>query len=408
MSKPIGPVCNLDCQYCFYLEKEVLWGKGEKWRMRDEVLENYIRQYIEAQPNREVSFAWQGGEPTLLGVKFFRKVVELQQKYANGKDIQNAFQTNGVLLDDEWGAFLHDNNVLVGISIDGPEKVHDAYRVDKAGRGTWKKVMAGVEMLKKHEVEFNTLTCVNRLTATKGELVYRFLKGIGSQHLQFIPIVERNPDVKAREYGFGLSSPPDLNRDPESENEDPRVTPWTVRPKDFGEFLCTIFDRWVRHDVGRIYVQTFEVAFGKWMGIREGGLCYFAETCGKAMAIEHSGDVYSCDHYVYPHHHRGNILEKHLAEIIDSPEQRKFGNDKRDRLPKMCLECDYRFACNGECPKHRFEYTPDGEFGLNYLCPAYKRFFAHIDPYFRTMVQLYRSGRPPAAIMEMTPGAVTS
>ncbi len=398
MTKPIGPVCNLDCEYCFYLEKEVLWGKGERWKMSDAVLETYIRQYIEAQPTDHVSFAWQGGEPTLLGVDYFNKVVSLQKRYAAGKTIENAFQTNGVLLDEEWGTFFKDNGFLVGVSIDGPEKIHNAYRVDKAGRGTWRAVMDGIRVLQKFEVDFNTLTCVNRLSSTKPELVYKFLKGIGSKYLQFIPIVERSANQAADEAGLGLAAPPDLAREGEG---DPRVSPWSVLPRDFGTFLTTIFDRWVRQDVGRVYIQTFDVAFGKWLGHRSGGICYFSETCGNALAIEHNGNVYSCDHYVYPQHLRGNIMEMTLADIADSPGQRDFGQAKQGTLPNYCRQCPWLVACNGECPKRRFDTTPEGEEGLNYLCAAYKQFFSHVDPYFRVMARLAQSGQPPAGVMEL-------
>lgn len=399
MTKPIGPICNLDCKYCFYLEKEKLYPDERKWKMSDEVLEAYISQYIHSQPasNPEISFAWQGGEPTLLGVGFFRRVVELQKKHSDGRPISNAFQTNGTLLDDEWGEFLATNKFLVGLSIDGPRELHDRWRVDKKDQPTFDAVMRGLGFLKKHGVEFNTLTVVNRTNSQKPLEVYRFLKEIGSGFIQFIPLVERLPQTRLRILGFDLAEPPEPGRpnDPEAV-----VTAWSVEAKQYGVFLCEIFDEWVRHDVGRYFVQLFDVALGAWVGAPP-SLCVFAETCGNAMAIEHNGDLYSCDHYVYPKYQLGNILNQSLGQMVDSLQQRKFGTDKRDTLPQYCRRCEVRFACNGECPKHRFIKTPDGEEGLNYLCPAYKKFFNHIDPYMKTMAQLLRQGQAPAAIMDM-------
>jgi uncharacterized protein len=401
MTKPIGPICNLDCRYCFYLEKEAMYhqeGRKEQpsWQMPDDVLETYIRQYIAQQDVPEISFAWQGGEPTLLGVRFFRRVVELQRKYAEGKRIQNALQTNGTLLDNEWGAFLAEEGFLVGLSIDGPQDLHDAYRVDKQGRPTFEAVMGGLEVLKKHGVEFNTLTVVHRANARQPERVYRFLKEIGSGFMQFIPLVERTtqePQPSANGLIQLALAPPPRVGDPRSP-----VTEWSVRAEDWGQLLITIFDAWVRSDVGRIFVQHFDVALGIWAGAGA-SLCVFSETCGKALAIEHNGDVYSCDHYVYPAYRLGNIREKPLVEMVHSPEQTRFGQDKADLLPRYCRECEVRFACNGECPKHRFLRTPDGEFGLNYLCAGYKRFFKHIAPYMERMAALLRAGRAPAEIM---------
>ncbi len=393
MTKPIGPICNLDCKYCFYLEKEKLFPMNENFKMSDEVLENYIRQYIESQPGPEINFAWQGGEPTLLGVGFFRKVIELQRTYAEGRSVANAFQTNGTLLDDEWCEFLNENGFLVGLSLDGPERLHDAYRVDKKQRPTFALVMRGLELLHKHKVEFNTLTVVNRLNSRYPLKVYNFLKEIGSGFIQFIPLVERKADAEAKLMGLDLATPPALNR-----GTDSRVTSWSVLAPQYGEFLCSIFDQWVRHDVGDVFVQLFDVALGNWMGLGP-GLCVFGETCGGAMALEHNGDLYSCDHYVYPKYKLGNILNQNLGDMAASSAQQSFGNAKRDSLPKYCLDCEVRFACHGECPKHRFIQTPQGETGLNYLCAAYKRFFTHIDPYMQSMAALSNSGRAPAEIM---------
>ncbi len=404
MTKPIGPICNLDCKYCFYLEKEDLYeqeGRKDRpsWEMPPEVLENYIRQYIEQQSVSEISFAWQGGEPTLLGVRFFRRVVDLQNKYANGRRITNALQTNGTLLDDEWGAFLRENNFLVGLSLDGPRELHNTYRVDKKGRSSFDRVVAGLKILQKHGVEFNTLTVVSRANSQKPLETYRFLREIGSGFIQFIPLVERSAHAPLQtENGLiqlTLASPP---ADTASVRQP--VTDWSVRSEDYGTFLSTIFDEWVRNDVGKTFVQMFDVSLGVWAGMGA-TLCVFGETCGTALAMEHNGDVYSCDHYVYPEYRLGNIRDKALIELVASPEQVKFGQDKRDTLPRYCRECDVRFACNGECPKHRFMRTPDGEWGLNYLCGGYKKFFTHIDPYMRTMANLLHAGRSPMEIMTL-------
>ncbi len=395
MTKPIGPICNLDCKYCFYLEKEKLFPSNENFKMSDEVLESYIRQYIESQNVPEVSFAWQGGEPTLMGPAFFRKVVDLQRKYAGGKRISNALQTNGTLLDDEWGEFFSRNGFLIGLSIDGPARLHDAYRVDKRQKPTFDLVMRGLEVLKKHGVEYNTLTVVNRKNSQEPLQVYRFLKEIGSGFIQFIPLVERKADKHFNPHGLDLALPPQVEG---SEAEDCPVTGWSVRSKDYGNFLCGIFDEWLRRDVGKVFVQIFDVALGNWMGMG-GGLCVFSEKCGTALALEHNGDLYSCDHYVYPEYKLGNLLNQSLGEMVSSMEQRKFGSDKSDTLPRYCRECEVRFACHGECPKHRFIRTPDGEEGLNYLCPAYKKFFNYIDGPMRNMSALLRAGRPAADIM---------
>jgi uncharacterized protein len=409
MTKPIGPICNLDCRYCFYLEKEELYPREQRerssWRMPDEVLESYVRQYIEAQDAPEVSFAWQGGEPTLLGVDFFEKVVALQRRYAGGKRITNALQTNGTLLDDAWGAFLAEQNFLVGISIDGPKDLHDCYRVDKRGRPSFEQVLRGLEVLQRHRVAFNTLTVVHRRNAREPQRVYRFLKEIGSGFLQFIPLVEREATAPLAADGALIpltfappTPPPGPLSETERGNKQPPVTEWSVRAEEYGQFLVTIFEEWVRRDVGRVFVQLFDVALGNWSGLGA-SLCYFKETCGAALAIEHNGDVYACDHYVYPEYRLGNLMQEPLAGIVAAPEQQRFGREKRDTLPRFCRECDVRFACHGECPKHRFLRTPDGEWGLNYLCAGYKRFFRHIDPYMREMSRLVWAGRAPAEIM---------
>ena len=391
LTKPIGPICNLDCQYCFYLEKQKLYPDEQRWQMPDDVLAEYVRQYIQSQAAPEIHFAWQGGEPTLLGVDFFRKTVALQQQFAGGKTISNALQTNGTLLDDEWCEFLAANKFLVGLSIDGPRELHDQYRPDKGGKPTYDAVMRGLELLKKHHVEFNTLTVVNRANSQRPLEVYSFLRNIGSRYIQFIPVVERKAATTTAGLGLDFAAP--------FEAESP-VTEWSVDATQYGRFLCAIFDEWVRRDVGETFVQLFDVALENWAGVGS-SLCVFAEKCGSALAMEHNGDLYSCDHYVYPQFHLGNIMNSSLGEMVQSDAQKKFGSDKLDSLPRYCRECEVRFACNGECPKHRFIKTPDGEAGLNYLCPAYKQFFKHIDPYMRMMVQLLEAGRGAPDIMEM-------
>ncbi|MEX0331899.1 MAG: anaerobic sulfatase maturase [Puniceicoccaceae bacterium] len=398
MTKPIGPKCNLDCQYCFYLEKEMLFGDGERWKMNDATLEAYIKRYIEAQPADPITFAWQGGEPTLCGVDFFEKVVRWQKQYGQGRQIDNAFQTNGTLLDDEWCSFLKREKFLVGLSIDGPRELHDAYRVDRKGRGTFDEVMRGLEFLKKHKVDFNTLTCVNRANQDKGPEVYAFLKGIGSRYLQFIPIVERLPDEEAKRLGLWYSTPPRFSE--EDDNLNAPVTEWSVQPKAYGRFMWSIFKRWVQHDVGRIYVQLFDVALGKWANV-PGGLCVFEEECGRAMAIEHDGSLYSCDHYVYPEFKLGNINGQSMTELVESDQQKAFGRAKKSSLPQYCRDCEVRFACNGGCPKQRFILTPDDEPGLHYLCSGYKFIFTKMDPYMKAMAGLYHQRQSPAGVMQL-------
>ncbi len=389
MAKPIGPICDLNCTYCYYLEKEKLYPAEKNWKMPPDVLESYIRQQIESHQSATVSFAWQGGEPTILGVGYFSKVVELQQKYAGGKTIENVLQTNGVLLDDEWCSFLAKNQFLVGISIDGPRELHDRHRLNKRNAGTFDQVMHGLWFLQKHQVDFNTLTVVHRHNSHFPLAVYRFLKEIGSRFMQFIPIVERNPAAPSAD-GLALVHP--------QFNSGANLTEWSVEPLQYGTFLCSVFDEWVRCDVGTIFVQLFDVALESWMGMQP-GLCVFRETCGDALVLEHNGDLYSCDHYVYPDHKLGNILDQEIRGMASSDQQKKFGDDKRDALPTYCLKCPVRFACNGECPKHRFAKTPDGEEGLNYLCAGYKTFFQHIDLPLRFMADELKQKRPPANVM---------
>jgi len=391
MAKPIGPICNLDCSYCFYLEKEKLYPGSSDFVMPPDVLEQFIKQKIEGQDAAIISFVWQGGEPTLPGVDYFKEVVRLQKKYANGKNIENGFQTNGVLLDDKWCRFFAENNFLIGISIDGPAALHDKYRVLKGGQPTFKKVMRGIEFLKKYQVEFNTLTVVNKENSYHPVEVYNFLKEAGSGYMQFIPVVERI----APSEELQLVSP--------AYHGDACVAGWSVEPLQYGNFLCELFDEWVKEDVGRYFIQIFDVALESQLGIRQ-SLCVFKETCGKALAIEHNGDVYSCDHYVYPENKLGNIMESPLESLVFSRQQVTFGMDKKNSLPRYCLDCEVRYACNGECPKHRFIKTPDGEEGLNYLCAGYKKFFSHIEPYMKLMAAEFINKRPASNVMKAVNG----
>lgn len=389
MTKPAGPLCNLDCTYCFYLEKEKIYPNTNNWIMNEEVLEKYIHQYISTQSVNEINFAWQGGEPTILGVDYFKKVVDLQNKYSNGKIIYNSFQTNGILLDDEWGEFLSNNNFLVGISIDGPQEIHDKFRLFKGGQSSFNQVMRGISTLKKHNVEFNTLTCVHKFNSYKSLEVYSFLKEIGSGFIQFIPIVERKSSIQKNDE-LELVSP--------NYNGDAEVTNWSVESLQYGKFLSSVYDEWLIKDVGKVFVQIFDISLESWIG-QQPSLCIFREACGGAMALEHNGDLYSCDHYVYPENKLGNIISESLEKLVDSVKQTKFGLDKKLSLPKYCRECEFLFACNGECPKHRIIKTPDGENGLNYLCAGYKYFFNHIDYSMQFMANELENGRPPANVM---------
>lgn len=398
MAKPAGPDCNLNCTYCFYLEKEALFQSQKVHRMNDDVLEAYIKQYCESQNTPEILFAWQGGEPTLMGVEFFQKAVALQKKYAAGRPVQNAFQTNGTLIDNEWCKFLAKEKFLIGLSLDGPRHIHDKFRVDRGGKPTFDRVMKALKLMKAHRVDFNTLTCVTRQNAQYAVEIYDFLKSTGSTFLQFIPIIERKPDDDAARLGLKLAMPPDLAGD----DNDDRVMPWTVQPQQYGQFLIDVFDVWVRKDVGNVFVQIFDVMLNAWMGMPP-PLCVFAEKCGDAMIIEHNGDLYSCDHFVYPEHRLGNILETPMDDLAASEQQTTFGSNKYDKLPDYCRKCDVFFACHGECPKHRFITTPTGEPGLNWLCEGYKLFMHHIDPYMKNMAQLLRQNRPCADIMAMIP-----
>ncbi|MGQ9517540.1 MAG: anaerobic sulfatase maturase [Anaerolineae bacterium] len=378
MAKPRGPVCNLRCRYCYYLSTADYYPT-RAFRMSDALLEEFTRQYIAAQQLPEVVFVWQGGEPTLMGLEFFRRAVELQEKYRRpGMRVINALQTNGVILDDEWARFFKEHDFLIGLSLDGPQELHDAYRRDAAGRPTFDRVMAGLRVLQRHGVAFNILATVHQANVSRPLEVYRFFRdAVGAQFIQFIPIVERE------------GGRPD---------GEPAVSPRSVTAPQYGQFLISIFDEWVRRDVGRVFVQIFDVALAAWAG-RRPGLCIFEETCGTAMVLEHNGDVYACDHFVYPAYRLGNIGESPLWELAGSERQRRFGLDKRDALPRYCRECRVYFVCHGECPKNRFLLSPAGEPGLNYLCQGYQMFFAHIDRPMRMMVEELRAGRAPAGVM---------
>lgn len=399
MAKPIGSRCNLECRYCFYLEKEpAFYPGGSLARMSDATLEAFVRDYLASQPGGEVAFAWQGGEPTLMGLRFFERAVELQRRYAGGRRVANALQTNGTLLDDAWGEFLARNDFLVGLSLDGPRDVHDAYRIDRGGRPTWERVMRGLRVLKRHAVRFNTLTVVHKRNVRRPAEVYAFLRSEGSGFMQFIPLVERRPDAEEAASGLRHGRPPAGREALVPPGELASVlAEECAAPGQVGAFLCAVFDRWVRRDVGRTFVQLFDVALNAWLGLGS-PLCIFQERCGRALALEHNGDVYACDHYVYPEHRLGNLREAPLADLGHGPAAGRLGDLKAD-LPRVCRECPVRFACNGDCPKHRFVRAGEGEPGVSCLCPAYRRFFTHVDPAMRRMAALVLAGRPAADIM---------
>lgn len=378
--KPTGARCNLDCKYCYFLSKEMLYP-GSRFRMADQLLEVYIKQMIEAQPSPEITISWQGGEPTLMGLDFFRHSLELENKYRpQGTVVDHTIQTNGTLINEAWCRFFKENNFLVGLSIDGPRDLHDFYRVDKGGHGTFDKVVQAAYLMQQHEVAFNVLTTVNAHNAEHPLDIYHFLRDeLKVKFIQFIPIVERENAT-----GF---------------QEGSTVTARSVSARQWGNFLIAIFDDWVRRDVGEVFVQLFDASLASWYGVQP-ALCIFTERCGRALALEHNGDLYSCDHFVEPAHLLGNILEQNLGTLANSEKQLHFGNAKLDTLPSYCLQCDVRFACNGECPKNRFIQTPDGAPGLNYLCEGYKAYFHHIDEPMRFMAQKLRMNQAPSDIMK--------
>lgn len=398
MAKPTGAVCNLDCEYCFFLSKEMLYP-GSRFRMAEALQELYIRQLLEAHQGDEVVLAWQGGEPTIMGLDFFRRSIELQQRYARpGQRILNTLQTNGTLLDAEWAAFLREHDFLVGISIDGPPEIHDRYRVDKGGRPTFERVLRGLGQLQEHGVEWNVLTCVHAGNGDQGRSVYRFLRDeLEARFIQFIPIVERATPETLTTTNSGWGGRVQGRQLYQQEGE--LVTERSVSARQYGRFLIDVFEEWVRRDIGSVYVQMFDTALAHWCGV-PGGLCVHDETCGLQVALEHTGDLYSCDHFVEPRHLLGNIKQEHLLTLISSPQQQRFGQDKRDALTGYCRRCEVRFACNGGCPKDRFVASPDGEPGHNYLCAGYQTFFRHIDKPMRIMADHLAASEPPALLMQ--------
>jgi len=385
MAKPSGARCNIDCQYCFFLSKEKLYPNS-RFRMSHETMDAYIRQTLESQPDGEVNICWQGGEPTLMGLDFYRTAVDLAARYKRPRQtVLHSIQTNGILLTDEWCAFLKEHNFLVGISIDGPKELHDAYRVDRMKRGTFDSVLAAYRRLQAHGVEHNILCTLHMANASRPMDVYRFFRDeLQADWMQFIPIVEKETTADGRTV----------------------AGPRSVRAATYGRFLCAVFDEWVSQDVGKVFVQDIEVAVRSWLGL-PAGLCFRNETCGDALVIEHTGDIYSCDHFVEPQYRLGNLHETPLLQIVNQPAQRAFGLAKRDTLPTFCRTCDVRFACNGGCPKDRFIQTPDGEDGLNYLCEGYRTFFHHIAGPMRRLAMLLREGRPATDIMQPAPAEPT-
>ena len=389
MLKPAGAHCNLACKYCYYLEKNNLYQNSHRHLMSDETLEQFTREYIEAQTMPQVLFTWHGGEPLMRSIDFYKKALALQKKYAHGKQIDNVIQTNGTLLTDEWCEFFAQNHWLVGISIDGPQEYHDHYRVTPAGKPSWEKVMQGISLLKKHRVEWNAMAVVNAYNAEHPLEFYHFFRDNGCQYLQFTPIVER---LTEHEDGRTLAS---LADDREIPLADASVT-----PQQWGNFLCTIFDDWVRHDVGKTFVEIFDCTLANWMGVLP-GICAYSKECGHAGVMEHNGDVYSCDHFVFPEYKLGNIRDQSLIDMLYGEKQQAFSRLKHTSLPRQCKECDMEFACHGECPKNRFEKDKYGEPGLNYLCQGYYQYYTHVAPYMDFMKRELLAQRPPANIMNV-------
>ena len=399
MAKPAGPKCNLNCDYCFYLEKLALFPKQDDYRMSDKVLRAYITKYITSKPTPEVEFVWQGGEPTLLGLNFFKKIIEFQKPFIKQKKIINSLQTNGTLLNDEWCQFLKKNKFLVGISLDGPEEIHDRYRHDRGGRGTFDKVMRGLNLLQKHGVEYNVMASVAKETAYKPLEVYRFFKNQGVEFIQFTPVIERVADPERKQFGLKLAGPSSLDK----EEKNLKVTEWSVEPEKYGDFLIAIFDEWVRNDVGRTNVMNFEWALHAWIGIPS-PVCTHAQQCGESVIVEHNGDVYACDHSMYPEYKLGNIVKDDPMNMIKLSIASGFGACKETSLPRWCKECEVLKACWGGCPKHRFAMTYYNEPGLHYLCEGYKKFFLYIRKYLRVITQLLENGLPASYVMEAVKG----
>ena len=386
MLKPAGSLCNLDCQYCYYLDKTEIYG-GREPRMTGEMLETVIREYIAANDVPEVTFNWHGGEPLILGLDFYRKAIELEKKYAGDKTVHNTIQTNGTLLNAQWADFFRDNDFLVGISLDGPKDIHDKYRRDKGGAPTFDRVLRGLQYLRDHDVQFNTLSTVNKVSEGRGQEVYLFLKSVGSRYMQFMPVVEHVMHHKAARPFIV---------DPATDGA--RLASWSVSSQGFGKFMCDIFDYWVRNDVGQYYVGLFDATLANWCGVPP-GTCVYGRTCGGNAVIEHNGDLYPCDHFVYPKYLLGNIRTQSIHSMMESTAQVRFGIDKRNSLPSKCFRCKYLFACNGECPKHRFNRTENGGTGLNALCEGYYKFYDHVAPYMEIMKELLENEQPPAYII---------
>ena len=388
MLKPAGAHCNLACKYCYYLEKNNLYDKSHRHIMSDEMLEQFTREYIEAQTMPQVLFTWHGGEPLMRSIDFYKKALTLQKKYARGRRIDNVIQTNGTMLTDEWCEFFAQNNWLVGISIDGPQEYHDHYRLTTTGNPSWQKVLHGIELLKKHHVEWNAMAVVNAYNADHPLEFYKFFKDNGCQYLQFTPIVER---LTKHQDGRTLASLADDKEIP--------LADFSVTPEQWGNFLCAIFDEWVRNDVGKMFVEIFDCTLANWMGVLP-GICAYSKNCGHAGVMEHNGDVYSCDHFVFPEYKLGNIRDHTLIEMLYGDKQHAFSRLKHTSLPRQCKECDMEFACHGECPKNRFEKDKYGEPGLNYLCKGYYQYYSHVAPYMDFMKRELQAQRPPANIME--------
>ena len=395
MAKPVGSLCNLSCDYCYYLEKGNLYtAEGRnRYLMNDATLEQFIRQYIQSQTQPEVLFTWHGGEPLMRPLSFYQRALALQRQYADGRIIDNCLQTNGTLLTDEWCRFFRENNWLVGISIDGPQEFHDEYRRSRGGQPSFQKVMKGIALLQKHGVEWNAMGVVNDFNADHPLEVYHFYKEIGTRYIQFAPIVER---IQRHTDGRHLAAPHTTI------NSNPSLAPFSVTPQQYAHFICTLFDEWVRHDVGEIFVQLFDATLARWMGVQP-GVCYMAESCGHAAVMEHNGDIYSCDHFVFPEYLLGNIHHDSITGMMYSQRQCDFGRAKLEQLPTQCRTCPWLFACNGGCPKDRFQITADGEHHLNYLCSAYRRYFEHVAPYMDFMKNELQHQRPPANIMNQFP-----
>ena len=410
MAKAIGPLCNLDCGYCFYLEKESAFPARERFRMSDDVLESYVQRYIAAQSAPEVEFTWQGGEPTLMGVEFFERAVALQRKFSRGKQIRNTLQTNGTLLDDAWGAFLKREGFLVGVSLDGPRALNDIARPDKQGNSSYDNTLRGLAVLSRHGVDFNVLVTVSSANVSHPLEIYRHLKELGANFIQFNPVVERVAQPKETVIGLHFAVPPALSlprvaraavaQSTPFDNSASSVTSHSVSALAYGKFLTAVFDEWIRDDVGTVYVMNFEWALASWCQLAPGA-CIFSARCGKAAIVEHDGSVYSCDHFMYPQYRLGNLATDDLSAMMNSPAQKAFGSAKETTLPSDCVSCEFRFACNGECPKNRFIKTADGEPGLNYLCAGYKHYFHHITPAMNIMARLLGEGRDAAEVMSL-------